>query len=275
MFQSIDPTILRIATELERYRPLLAVAQARCAGTAETLVLVEDLLADVFGYDKGAEISAEYLERGACCDLALQFGGSPALLIETQPAGRPLAGADLARALDHAASQGCEWLALTNAIEWRVYHIPVNGPLDPELVLELDLLALDPTSLDDLEEVAVFARESWDLGRLEDYRIEHRAGDRHALAAALLTEPVLAAIRREILAVAPRSTISLDEIALTLCTEVLNPEVLLADRAESARKLMGRGWLPRSHADALAPVAATWNTEDEYALRESPGDICS
>lgn len=271
----IDPTAFRLAVGLERYRPLLIAARACGADEAATRVLVEDLLADVFGYDKYTQMSAEYLERGACCDLALQLGGTAAMLIEVRAAGTRVGDAQRERAIDHAVAQGCPWVALTNGAQWQVYRIEFAEPLKVEPVVEFDLLELDPNLPADLEKALLLTREGWYEGRLPGYDLAHRVRTRHALAAALLTDPVLRAIQRQLSRAAPHADINIDEIALMLCVDVLNPEPLLGPDAEDARRLLGCTWFPRAGVMGTPLTRPDAPAPSDYALRESPGEICS
>jgi hypothetical protein len=272
----IDPVMFRLAIGLERYAPLFNAARAARYDEGRTRLLVEDFLADVLGFDRNTQLSAEYLEHGACCDLALQFGGAPAMLIEVRPAGSSLDGIDTDRACRHAVDQGCSWFALTNGSVWHIHRIDYGFALTTERVLDLDLLALDPHDPEDLDQLALLTREGWLEGRLAAFDLEQRARSPHAVAASLLTEPVLRAVQRQLERAAPGAVFELDEIALTLCTEILSPEVLLGDPAEDARRLVGCTWFPRAGVAHRVPLTRPYApAPSDYDLRESPGDICS
>lgn len=277
MSAMIDPVMFRLAIGLERYQPILATARAARFDEGRTRLVVEDFVADVLGFDRNTQVSAEYLEHGACCDLALQFGGAPAMLIEVRPAASNLDDVQTERASRHAVDQGCSWFALTNGVVWQIHRIDYGFSLTTERVVEIDLLALDPHDPDDLDRLNLLTREGWQDGRLAAYNLEQRANSPHAIAATLLTEPVLRAIRHQLEHAAPGTHFALDEIALTLCTEILAPEVLLGDPAEDARRLVGCTWFPRAGASCRAPLTRPYAPapSSDWALRESPGDICS
>ena len=54
----------RLTTGLKRFQPILSNSKARDDGEADTVMIVTDMLADVFGYDKYSEVTAEYAIRG-------------------------------------------------------------------------------------------------------------------------------------------------------------------------------------------------------------------
>ena len=48
----------RINTGLKRFQPILASAKARDVNESDTVVIVTDLLQEIFGYDKYSEITS-------------------------------------------------------------------------------------------------------------------------------------------------------------------------------------------------------------------------
>jgi hypothetical protein len=51
--------------------PVIQQQKLRDVSEADTVTLVKDLLADVFGYDKYADVTGELAIRGTFCDLAV------------------------------------------------------------------------------------------------------------------------------------------------------------------------------------------------------------
>lgn len=80
----------RINTGLKRFQPILASAKARDVNESDTVVIVTDLLQEIFGYDKYSEITSEHMIRGTFCDLAVKLEGSLAFLIEVKAIGLDL-----------------------------------------------------------------------------------------------------------------------------------------------------------------------------------------
>jgi hypothetical protein len=67
----------RLTAGLKKFQPILTTSKARDDGEADTVMIVTDMLADLFGYDKYAEVTAEYAIRGTYCDLATKLDGTP------------------------------------------------------------------------------------------------------------------------------------------------------------------------------------------------------
>lgn len=134
----------RLSAGLKRYQPILAAAKSRDVNESDTSMIVSDVLADVFGYDKYSEVTRELCIRGTYCDLATRIEGKFQVLIEVKAIGLELKNVHVKQAVDYAANQGIEWVALTNGNLWRVFRVIFAKPIDAELVLDIDLLALNP-----------------------------------------------------------------------------------------------------------------------------------
>ena len=73
------------------------------------------------------------------------------MLIEVKAIGSELKDAHVKQAVDYASNQGCEWVVLTNAIEWRLYKVLFRKPIDKQEIAHFDLLTAKPKDDDDLE----------------------------------------------------------------------------------------------------------------------------
>lgn len=50
----------RLIAGIKHFQPILLAAKSRDVGEADTVTIVKDMLADVFGYDKYAEVTSEF-----------------------------------------------------------------------------------------------------------------------------------------------------------------------------------------------------------------------
>ena len=69
----------RLAGGLKRFKPVLEAAKDRDVNESDTSMIVTDMLAEVFGFDKYAEVTREYAIRGTFCDLATKIEAAEAL----------------------------------------------------------------------------------------------------------------------------------------------------------------------------------------------------
>ncbi len=230
----------RITTNLKRFQPILDSARARDANESDTVVIVTDLLHEMFGYDKYAEITSEHAIRGTFCDLAIKIDGALALLIEVKAIGLDLKDQHVKQAVDYASNQGCEWVVLTNGKLWRVYKVSFTKPIGQELVIEFDVSQLNYRKDADIDLVWLLCKEGWQKARLGDYFEQRQALSRFTIGALLLSDAVIGVLRRELHRTSPDAKIDEEHIRSVLGTEVLRREVLEGDKAEAAKKLIAR-----------------------------------
>jgi hypothetical protein len=230
----------RISAGMKRFQAILASAKARDIGEADTVTIVTDMLADVFGYDKYSEITSEHAIKGTYCDLATKLDGAVQSIIEVKAIGLDLKDQHVKQAIDYAANQGVDWVALTNGVVWRVYKVLFAKPIDYEMVIDFDFLALNPRTQQHLELMYLFCKEGWAKSVLGDYHTQKQALSRFFLGAIVISEPVLEVIRRELRRVSPEVRVELAQIKDLLVDEVLKREVTEGEKAEDARKKIAR-----------------------------------
>lgn len=255
----------RLAVGLKRFQPILDGARGRDVGEADTVTIVKDMLAEVFGYDKYAEITSEHAIRGTYCDLAVKLDAKLAFLIEVKAVGLDLRDPHVKQAVDYAANQGCEWVALTNGHRWLVYRVSFGKPIEHQVVADINIAALSPRKDADLELLWLLSKEGWLKSHLDDYAAQKEALSRFTIGALLLTEPVLAVLRREVRRVSPEARIEVEQLEAALRYEVIKREVLEGDRAQAAKKLIDRA--ARRTLRAKAADAA-----EEHGASEPSGE---
>lgn len=230
----------RIAAGLRRFQPVLASAKTRDVNESDTVLIVTDLLQEVFGYDKYSEITSEHMIRSTYCDLAVRLDNIVTMLIEVKAIGLELRDLHVKQAVDYAANQGVEWCALTNGFIWRVYRVQFTKPINAELVVDLDLLAAASRNVADIERIALLAKEGWQKARLGEYHSRRQVLSRFSLAALLLSDPVIEVLRRELRRLSDGVRVEPDELRAVLEGEVLKREVLEGEKADAARRCVSR-----------------------------------
>lgn len=230
----------RLSSGVKRFQPILDSARARDVSEADTVTVVKDILAEVLGYDKYSEVTSEHLIRATYCDLAIKLDGKLAWLIEVKAAAVDLKDQHIKQAVDYAANQGCEWVALTNGHRWSVYRVTFAKPIDHELIADIDISSINPRREAELALLWLISKEGWARNHLTDYAAQRQALSHYTLGALLLTDPVLNVLRRELRRVSPEVRIETTDIAKVLQTEVVKRDVFEGDRATVAAKLVSR-----------------------------------
>jgi hypothetical protein len=258
----------RLSAGLKRFAPILAAARSRDVNESDTSMIVTDMLADIYGYDKYSEVTRELCIRGTYCDLATRIDGKFQMLIEVKAIGLELKDAHAKQAVDYAANQGVEWVALTNGQMWKVFRVIFAKPIDNELVLDIDLLTLNAKSANDLESLFLLTRESMLKSGLYAYHDHLQATNKFYLAAVVLSDPVLETVRRELRRVSD-AKIELTELREALKQEVIKREVIEGDKADGARKKVTKaaGKMLRIRKEAVAESQSL--TVSEERLQEA------
>src|ERR1041384_587552 len=188
----------RIAKGLKKFQPILTASKTRDDGEADTVMIVTDMLAEIFGYDKYSELTAEHNIRGTFCYLATKIDGTLQALIEVKAVGHELKDGHVKQAVDYAANQGVEWVVLTNGVTWRIYKVTFAKPIDKELVVQLDICTLDSKADEHVESLYLLCKEGWVKSVLGDYHTRKQALSRFFIGAMVLSDPVVDVIRKEL-----------------------------------------------------------------------------
>ena len=230
----------RLTAGLKRYQPILDSAKSRDVNESDTSMIVSDMLAEVFGYDKYTEITRELCVRGTYCDLAVRIDEKFQFLIEVKAIGVELKEQHVKQGVDYAANQGIEWVALTNGVTWKVFRVSFGKPIDKELVVDLNLPLLSGKNEDDIAKLFLLSRESIVKSALEEYHDQKQATNKYVLAAAILSDPVLEVVRRQLRRMSKDLRVETDDLRTTISQDVLKREVIEGEQANQARKKLSR-----------------------------------
>jgi hypothetical protein len=226
----------RLSTGLKRFQPIISSARARDANESDTSMIVTDMMAELFGYDKYSEVTKELAIRGTYCDLATKIEGKYQMLIEVKAVGIDLKDSHIKQAVDYASNKGIEWVALTNANNWKVFRVIFAKPIDFEVVLDIELLTLSFKSEAHLESLFLLTRESMLKSGLYAFHDQIQATNKFYLGAILLSDPVVESIRRELKRITPEVKVPIEDLRNVLMQDVLKREVIEGEKAEIARK---------------------------------------
>lgn len=234
----------RITAGLKRYQPILIKARDQDINESDTVTILVDVLADVFGYNKYTEITSEYAIKHTYCDLAIKLDNTPRILIEVKAAGLDLKAQHIKQAVDYGSNSGIDWVVLTNGVYWKIYKIIFAKPIDTELVYEFDLTALSAKKPADLEQIYCLTREAMTKSSkasfLEDYHTQKQLMNKFTIAQAMLSEPVLDAVRKVLKKMGADGKVSNEEVYDIILNETLKREVLDGDKATDAKKKVAK-----------------------------------
>ena len=225
----------RIGTEVRKYQKVLKSAKDRDINESDTVVIITDMLTDVFGYDKYEDITSEYSIRGTYCDLAVKVDEKVYYLIEVKAIGLDLKETHLRQAVGYGAQHGIQWVVLTNGIIWEIHRIKFERPISSELLCSIDFLELNPRKEEDQEMIFLLCKEGLSKAVIEDFHEHVKGVNKFIISAILQTDAGLSLIRRELRRVSPGISVDLEEVKSILIGEVLKRETIEGDDADDAK----------------------------------------
>lgn len=186
----------RIKKGLSKYSKILETAIQRDLNESDTSNIVNDMLGDVFGYDKFFDVTSEYRIRGQYADYGIKLNDVVKMLIEVKAIGVKLNEQHIFQAVSYAANEGIEWVVLTNAHNWQLYHVSFVKPIEKELVFSVSLLDESIKMSDKTTFLYLISKESLLEGVLEQYWKEITALSAENIVSVLFSDDILDKIRR-------------------------------------------------------------------------------
>lgn len=283
----------RFTKTVPKFQKVLQIAKDRDVNESDTVAILTDILGAVLGYDKYIEVTSELAIRSTYCDLALRVEDKVQFLIEAKAIGIDLKETHMKQACDYGANHGVQWVVLTNGIEWKVYRIRFEQPINFDLVCTFDFLALNPRSEKDQEFLFLLTKEGLGKNARDDFYEKVQSVNRYVIGNLMLADPVLSVVRRELRKLADGMKIDVAEIESIVRTQVLKREIVEGEEAEAAQsrvsKFYRKGTTPRQSKKPQKPQSSVAppvpeesvtdrllrEAEQEETSQQSPGAYSS
>jgi predicted transport protein/predicted type IV restriction endonuclease len=248
----------RIRKGLRKFKPIAAKQRSDAVNEADTRVLVSAILSEALGWDPFANLTGEHMIRGQYCDIEIRQTSGPFAIIEVKAAAIPLTPKHLYQAVGYAASEGIDWVVLTNGADWQVYRVVFAKPVNQDLVFEISLLDEETPPTKKAELLYLLSPEAQRGGELDAYYEKKAALCGPNIAKALLAQKMLNALRLEMRRLYGHN-VSPQELATMLVSEVFRPDVqgdetaqLILKAAAQKRKAAGSA-LKSGHQPQTTP----------------------
>jgi len=240
---TIPPKVLvRFTSGIKKFQSILKSAEENDINESDTVTIVMDMLAEIFGYEKYSEITSELAIKKTYCDLAIKINGEFKFLIEVKAIGIDLKSDYVRQVVNYGTNQGLDWVILTNGICWEIFRLTFDKPIKDDLIYEFDILSLNLKKENELELLYYISKESLGRSALEDYLIERLTLNKFFIGQVLLSEPVIANIRKTIRKICPEVKVTADEIKEVLITDVLRREIFDEEKVNEARKKINKAF---------------------------------
>jgi hypothetical protein len=244
----------RFLKTIPRFQKVLQIAKDRDVNESDTVSVLNDIFGEVLGYDKYLEVTSEFAVRGTYCDLAIKIEDKVQFLIEAKAIGIDLKENHIRQAIDYGANHGVQWVVLTNGIDWRIYRIKFEKPIDKDLVCSFNFLSLNPKDERDLEYLYILSKEGLVKDARDDFYDKVQSINRYIIGNLILSDPVISLIRKELKRLSEGIKVEVDEIESIVRSEVLKREVVEGDEALAAKSRVNKFYKkcsPRPKKDAV------------------------
>lgn len=272
----------RIKTSVPKFQKVLAIAKDRDLNESDTVSIITDILAEVFGYDKYLEVTSELAIRGTYCDLAIKIGDKFQYLIECKAIGTDLKEAHLRQAIGYGANKGIQWLILTNGIDWQIYRLRFEQPIAWDMVARFDLSAVSLKSERDIEKLIIVTKEGVEKGAREDLYEKTQCVNRFVAGALILSDVVVSVLKREFKKLADGISIEDAEVVGLLRDGVLRRDLLDGEEADAAMAKVNKHFkqtskkpTPKKPVQAVAPDQAqppTMSLSDQMLAEDAAAE---
>lgn len=171
---------------------------------AETRRRIERIFESLMGYDVFKHLSRELAVRGAGetehVDFAIQIEegeeAKPIIMVEIKRANVNLATKHLRQVSSYAINAGCEWIILTNSVEWKLYHVSFGQPPITKLIYSWNILNDDIALL--AKRFETISYKNLKKGKLDDLWQKTNVLSPRNLLEAMLSDNSIKTMRREL-----------------------------------------------------------------------------
>ena len=222
---------------LKKYQPILRKMKENEVNETDTVKVINDILSDLFGYDKYSDITSEYAIRGTYCDLAIKGSNNkPDILIEVKGISIALNDNHIKQTIDYGANEGVKWCVLTNGEYWKVYRIKFAQPIDKELVFEFNLLDLNVKDEKMLSMIFALSKLGKEKSVIEDLYSEIQVKNKYIIGALLNSGDVFSLIKKNMRKLFDDIKISEEEISSFVRNDIIRRDIIDTDEAKKAVK---------------------------------------
>lgn len=257
----------RLARSISKFQQVLKLAADRDVNESDTVSIIKDMLAEVFGYDKYSEVTSEFAIRGTYCDLAIKINSKIEFLIEVKAIGTGLKESHLRQVIEYGANNGAQWVILTSGLIWQVYKIRFEKPINYDHVCEFMFAELDPKNEEHLERLFILCKEGLAKDAREDFHEKTLTVNRFVLGALVLSDEVISSIRRELRKLSDGVLVTSEEIIQVLSNDVIKRDVLDGEEAAKAQSRIRRFY---GKATRRTRESSTEESSTEESSAEKP-----
>lgn len=265
----------RLKTVLPKFQKVLGIAKSRDINESDTVSVINDMLSDVFGWEKYSEITSELAIRGTYCDLALRIGDKFEYLIEVKAIGLDLKEMHLRQAIGYGANKGIQWIVLTNGIQWDIYRLRFEQPIQWDVVARINMENVNIKSDSDFEKLLLLTKEGVEKNAREELYEKTQCINRYVVSQMILSEPCISLLRRELKKLSEGINVEEEEVKSIITNyclrrEVLDPE---SDDVNKAINRVNKFYKAVAKSKLTSKPAPKQEKEEEKEVEAKPTSV--
>lgn len=227
----------RFAKTVKKYQKLLITSKNKDINEADTVTIINEMLYEIFGYDKFEEITREFAIKNTYCDLAIKIQNDVKFLIEVKAIGIKLNDKHIKQATNYGANQGIEWIILTNGIEWIVYKMSYGKKIAHNQICYFDFLEINPRNESDQERLFILCKEGISKDAIQEFHAYKQIVNKFYISAIIQSDDIMDRIRKELKKTSDGIKLDMKEIENIMKQEVLKRDIIDSDEASEAIEL--------------------------------------
>lgn len=255
----------RIKNNIVKFQKVLGIAKDRDLNESDTVSIITDMLAEVFGYDKYLEVTSELAIRGTYCDLAIKLNDKFEYLIECKAIGIDLKDNHLRQAIGYGANKGIQWIILTNGLEWQIHKLKFEQPIQCELVTKFNINELSTKNERDIEKLAIITKEGVEKAFREELYEKIQCVNKFVVGQLLMAEPVVSTVRRELKKLSDGINVEEAEVVALLRGTVLRREIVdyTSDEVQAAANKVAKFYKQVAKKTVVKPTPSVEQPKTE------------
>ena len=230
----------RLIAKVPEYKKIVQDARKAGANEATTEMIVNQILVEVFGFDRFKEVCFQekaFAEgKTMKVDLVIKLKGEIVYCVEAKAAHLKLISDNVKQAENWANAAGVASFVLTNGIEWQIRVINKKESTKSSLVGKFDLTTINPKKEADQQKLFMLCREGVKKDLIKHAAKFKSVMNAYVIGAVLQHSSLLHEVRKKMKRLSPGFNVKIDEIRKMVTEEVLRPNMVEGDYPKDAKK---------------------------------------
>ena len=153
-------------------------------------------------------------------------------------------------------------MVLTNGINWEIHRVHVDEKVQSERLFAFNILEMNPRKREDQDLLFLLCKRGVQKDLISDFYEYKQSVNRYTIGALLLSDPILAVVRRELRRLKTGLNVDVEEIGEMMAAEVLKRDLIEGEAAKEAQKQVAKALKQREKAKTKAKTMPTPDSQE-------------